>query len=202
MTQVDAVGRTLLAAAGDVLSREGAGALTVRRIAHEAGVSTMNVYSRFGSKDGVVDQLYIEGFDRLRDAMAVPRTDDPLADLHAAGQAYRRFAFDHPTYYAVMFDRVVPDFEPTPDAQAHAAGTLEMLGDLVQRCIDAGLLAPGDRMHLAAALWAMCHGVVSLELRACTPPGLDWPKIYDEACARLLIGMSATQLDPPAGRPG
>ena len=64
----------LLAAAHDLLATEGAGALTVRRIAAAAGMSTMNVYSRFGGKDGVLDELFVDGFRRLAETMeASPR---------------------------------------------------------------------------------------------------------------------------------
>src|SRR5262245_3804239 len=41
-TQLDEVGTALVDAAGALLANEGPGALTVRRIASEAGVSTMN----------------------------------------------------------------------------------------------------------------------------------------------------------------
>ena len=42
----------------------------------------MGLYSRFGGKDGVIDELYVEGFDQLCDAMsALPKTDDALGDL-------------------------------------------------------------------------------------------------------------------------
>src|SRR5688500_17526276 len=80
LTHHDEVAQTLLKAASDVLAAEGATALTVRRIAAEAGVSTMNVYSRFGGKDGIVEHLFIEGFSRLRDAQDVGVTDDPMDD--------------------------------------------------------------------------------------------------------------------------
>ena len=60
-----------------VLAGSGPDALTVRRIATEASMSTMNVYSRFGGKDGVIDELYSDGFRRLVTAIdAVPTTDD------------------------------------------------------------------------------------------------------------------------------
>ena len=79
---LDDTGQALLAAAGKVLAEEGASALTVRRIATEAGCSTMGLYSRFGGKDGVVDQLYVQGFDQLCDSMsALPKTGDALGDL-------------------------------------------------------------------------------------------------------------------------
>ncbi|MEY2552238.1 MAG: hypothetical protein QOC57_98, partial [Ilumatobacteraceae bacterium] len=68
MAPLDSVGSTLLKAASELLAEEGPAALTVRGIANAAGVSTMNVYSRFGSKDGVVDHLFVEGFRRLGEA--------------------------------------------------------------------------------------------------------------------------------------
>ena len=46
-------------------SEEGAAALTVRRIANEAGGSTMGIYSRFGGKDGVVDAALRRGLPLL-----------------------------------------------------------------------------------------------------------------------------------------
>jgi AcrR family transcriptional regulator len=187
---IDEVGAVLLRAAGEVLASEGPAALTVRRIAAVAGVSTMNVYSRFGGKDGVVDHLYIEGFARLRAAMeATPATPDPMFDLRCAGEAYRRFAHEHPTYYTVMFDAVV-EFQPSVTAIEHASGTLGLLADRLQRAMDAGVLALADPVVTAASVWAACHGVVSLERRAVGPPGLDWEAVYRSTTMALMSGLT------------
>src|SRR5690349_14518642 len=95
----------ILEAASRVLATDGPAALTVRRIAAEAGGSTMNLYSRFGGKDGVVDALFIEGFRRLAAQVTEAEdTDDPVEDLRRCAGCYRRFALENPTYYAVMFD--------------------------------------------------------------------------------------------------
>jgi AcrR family transcriptional regulator len=188
----DDVAQTLLKAASDVLAAEGAAALTVRRIATVAGVSTMNVYSRFGGKDGIIEHLYIEGFSRLRDAIrALPETADTMADLSACGAAYRRFALENPTYYSVMFDRVIPNFAPSPVAQEHASATLQLVADGLQRAMDAGALPQADPMHTAAAVWATCHGVVSLELKAVGPPALSWARVYATATSALVLGLIA-----------
>jgi AcrR family transcriptional regulator len=193
----DEVAQTLLKAASDVLASEGAAALTVRRIANEAGVSTMNVYSRFGGKDGVVEHLYIEGFTRLSDGMlAVPETDDPMADLSACGVAYRRFAQECSTYYSVMFDRAVPNYEPSPVAQERASKTLQLLADRLQRAMDMGALPHSDPLHTAASVWAACHGVVSLEMKVGGPPGLDWTRVYAMTTAGLVIGLIAAGGSP------
>ena len=188
---LDEVGNALLQAADTLLATEGAGALTVRRIATEAGMSTMNVYSRFGGKDGVVEHLFLQGFALLADAMhAVPETDDPMLDLSFCGDAYRRFALDHATLYAVMFERVVADYVPTPDAQAAALGTLHLLAARLQRTMDAGILRPMNAIHAAAIVWSTCHGVISLQLKHLEVDYLDWQQVYNEATAAVIIGLS------------
>ena len=97
MPQLDSVGSTLLKSASDLLAAEGPGALTVRRIANEAGVSTMNVYSRFGGKDGVVEHLFVEGFRLLGEGMrSIVDSGDPVADMVSCGMAYRQFAIEQP----------------------------------------------------------------------------------------------------------
>ena len=202
MAQVDDVGETLLRAASDLLATEGPAALTVRRIAHEAGVSTMNVYSRFGSKDGVVDRLYIDGFTRLRNAVSAQSLDDPMEDLRACGQAYRRFARDNPTYYAVMFEGVVPDFRPSPEAKDRAQETLGLLAERLARAMEHGVIARADPLHTAAAVWATCHGVVSLEMNGVGPEVIEWAAVYDIASAAVLAGLARLAIGPTARTAG
>jgi AcrR family transcriptional regulator len=191
MSQVDAVGVTLLRAASDVLASEGPGALTVRRIAKQAGVSTMNVYSRFGGKDGVIDHLFTEGFAKLFAAVAAaPETDDALRDLHRCGDNYRSFALANPTYYSIMFDRVVADYRPSAAALVQAGATLQQLADRVQRAVDQGSLVTDDPLRTAASLWSTCHGLVSLELKDAKPDHIDWPDVFRQTTAALIRGLA------------
>ena len=172
---LDEQGQALLDAASHLLAAEGAAALTVRRIAADAGCSTMGVYSRFGNKDGVVDHLYIEGFRRLIDAMAsVDVTDDPLTDLRRCGRAYRRNAIDNATYYLVMFARAVPGFTPSDEARVVSYASFERLVDRVRRCQEAGVYVDGSPYTMAEVIWGAIHGHVMLE----------------------LVGMKATDDDP------
>ncbi len=163
----------------------------MRRIANAAGVSTMNVYSRFGGKDGVVEYLFVQGFELLGTAMnSASTTDDTVADVCACGLAYRQFAIDHPTLYSVMFDRVVPDFQPTPEAQVLASSTLDLLAKRLGRAMAAGALHPADPLHTAALVWATCHGVVSLELKAVAPAAIDWSQVYQQAMTMIVKGLA------------
>jgi AcrR family transcriptional regulator len=189
VTPDDEVGALLIESASHLLAAEGPEALTVRRIANETGKSTMTVYSRFGDKQGIVEHLFRHGFELLAAALqGVPHTDDPIADLHAAGQAYRRFALEHTTLYAVMFEGVVPAFQPSPESFGKGVGTLQELADLLERAIDAGLLRPIDPLHAAAIVWSTCHGVISLELKKTEMP-IRWEQVYRDACENVIRGL-------------
>src|SRR4029450_11065157 len=142
----------------------GAGALTMRRSAAEAGCSTSVLYTMFGGKPGVAEGLWREGFDRLRQAMERVEADDPLGRLTALGQAYRASAMANRAYYAVMFQRPIPGFEPSADAYAASLRPLRSLVDAIAGCIRAGVFRAADPSHVAGVLWAAAHGAVSLEL--------------------------------------
>jgi len=188
---LDDASAAILAAARDLLAEEGPASLTVRRIAAQAGGSTMNVYSRFGGKDGVLDALFREGFATLRETMRRTRvTADPVADLRRCAAAYRRFALENRTSYLLMFSRWDSSFAPSPEGIAEAKATLGLLADRVQQAVDAGALAPGDALELAADLWAANHGVVSLELVGMGPPGIDWGRRHTETIDALLRGLA------------
>jgi AcrR family transcriptional regulator len=184
--------QALLAAAHDLLASEGPGSLTVRRIATAAGMSTMNVYSRFGGKDGVLDELFIDGFRRLEELMAEsPETDDPREDLRQCRHLYRRFARENATYYSLMFDRVVPDFVPSERAEVIALDTLRQLQRQIERAMSAGVIRDGDSFAVATGLWALVHGLVSLEAR--TEGKLvdfDWQTVYDVTTEALIRGLA------------
>lgn len=167
------VRRSLLDIASELLSNEGPAGLSMRRIAAAGGCSTTVLYSTFGSKEGIADALFAEGFRRFAERLAaVPADDDPLRRLVALRDAYRLNALANPHYYRVMFGQLVPGFAPSPAASEQAAGTLQVLCDQVQACMDAGVFAVGDAAAVAEALWAAAHGVVSLELSGHLDPAV------------------------------
>lgn len=122
----------ILDAASKLLAAEGPQALTMRRIATEAGSSTMNLYSRFGGKDGILEALFREGFSRLGTAMSSGApSGDTIADLTRCGDEYRNFALTNPAYYSVMFDRPFSEFVPSEQAVEDAVGDPRQPGDAV-----------------------------------------------------------------------
>lgn len=159
--------RTLaLDTAGKLLTEHGPAALTMRRIAADMGCSTTVLYTMFGGKSAIAEELWREGFARLREALEHAEGPDPLARLAAMGQAYRTCALANRAYYAVMFQRPIPGFEPSEQAYAESLLALRELAAGVADCIDSGVFLPGDPDHIAGVLWAASHGAVSLEIAA------------------------------------
>ncbi|MEZ5343788.1 MAG: TetR/AcrR family transcriptional regulator [Acidimicrobiales bacterium] len=119
-------------AAATLLANGGASALRVRDIAAAAGCSTMGVYSHFGGKDGIVEAIYIDGFQRLTAALR-----EPVAEP-AATPALRRWrrlpavGSKNRGSYSVMFAGAVPGFAPSDAALATAAESFQALQGLVE----------------------------------------------------------------------
>ena len=167
----DALRAFLLDAAGRLLAEEGAGALTMRRVAAEVGCSTTVLYTLFGSKDGLAAGLYREGFERFRRRLAaLPPAPDPMARLYAISAAYRESALAEPNYYRVMFLGAIPGYVPGDAALAAGAATFTFLIDAVRDCMDAGIYRPGDPVAVAEVLVAAAHGVISFELAGVFAP--------------------------------
>ena len=168
--------------AARLLAEHGPAGLSLRRLAAAVGVSTMPVYTLFGDKQGLLAAMHREAFRRLGDALAaVPRTDDPLADVAALGMAYRRAALASPALYGLMFGRMAPEFSPDADSRAAADLTYRPLVDGVARCQRAGLFTGDDPDRIALHLWAVAHGMVNLELNEQLPTTGDPEQTYLEA---------------------
>jgi AcrR family transcriptional regulator len=177
----DSLRVAMLDAASALLHEEGPQALTTRRLADTVGTSTQAIYTLFGGKEGIVRAMYAEGFDRLAQALAaVDAAEQPADYLLDLGRAYRTSALRSPHYYDVMFGRPVPEFDPDPDDVERSEDTRRVLTDGIARCIDAGMLRKdANPDEVAAFLWAVAHGVVSLELAGHLDLGPDADDAYD-----------------------
>jgi AcrR family transcriptional regulator len=155
----------LLEQAGRLLAEEGPQALSLRKLAAEAGTSTTAVYSLFGGKTELVHDVYTEAFRRFGAKLAeVGPTDDPVEDLRRLALAYRAYALANPHLYAVMFGRPIPGAEPEDKVDPERDEDFRPLLDLVIRAEEAGLLIDVPAREVALGLWAIVHGLMSLEL--------------------------------------
>jgi AcrR family transcriptional regulator len=149
-----------------VLHERGAAELTLRRVAQQAGSSTMGIYSCFGGRAGMLEAIYRRGFELLKDAITGPAANtDPCQAILAIATAYRQFALGNPALYALMFERPLPGFDPSPQLRSWALDlTFTPLTEEVARAQAGGLLAGDDPVRPSYLLWTTVHGVTSIEL--------------------------------------
>ena len=121
----------------------------------------MGVYTHFGSKQGLLEQLYLYGFRRLEDRLSsVPSDGRGRQELLAFALAYRAFALDNEALYGLMFERATPDFVPSDASRLAGLATFEMLATRVADWRP-DFTDPAADAHL---IWATMHGLVTIEL--------------------------------------
>jgi len=177
---------------GEVLlvARDGVAALSVRGVAAAVGTSTRAVYSVFGSKEALVRGLATHAFELLMQAVdAIPLTEDPLADLHAAlVSGFRPFVLKHPDLFrlAMLWSPVTPD-AGVFEASDTAFSRLELR---VERVRAVGLLPDRSSREVAFELAAVGNALANLEVCG-MPPGVDADRIWNHTVGDVLRGLCA-----------
>ena len=179
----DAVAERLVDSARQLLADGGLAQVTMRSVAVGAGVSTMNVYSRFGGKDGLLDVLYREGFEALGAELAAVRESDLAGQIRASAAAYRRFALEHPARYELMFGGQGRGFRPS-EASREVARRVQFDAAVERGELE---LPPGaSAMQVAAVLWALCHGALAFETGSVGAVLVDWSVVSTAGVDALI----------------
>lgn len=139
----------VLAAAGEIIEKEGLSGLSVREAARRAGVSHNAPYRHFPDRDALLAAIAAQGFELLGKAIET-RSGREM------GEAYVNFALEHPQRFRLMFGGQV-SFDPFPELKARATATNERLRAAFTSL---GAEAP----FAAAAAWSLVHGVAQLML--------------------------------------
>lgn len=180
----------LVDTAARLLSDEGPQALSTRRIAQEAGSSTMAVYTYFDGIGGLVHAMVHEGFSRLQEHLTrVNGTDDPVSDLALLGRAFRHNASHNEHLYAVMFGGCsLAGFSLSEEDRQHGRYTLRNVTGHVERCMDAGRFRRGDPELVSHRLWSAVHGLTALELGSYLVPPYDADRCFEDQLVSLMVG--------------
>lgn len=178
--------RQILDAALVVLARDGEAGFTVRKVAQEAGCSTTGVYTWFGGKGGLVDAIFIEGFESFDAALAPAYA---AGDTTLVGSTYRRWALANQTHFLVMFGRAVPDVRPGDEALAR--GYRSFLGLVAHVAAAFPALTEAEAHDWAYHLNACIHGYVMTELTGMSPAPDRVDELFEAGLRRLLAPLTA-----------
>ena len=176
----------VVALAAAIADREGLDAVTLARVAAEAGVRPPSLYNHVAGREDLLAGIALLGVRDLDAAMtgaAVGRAgDDALA---AAAGAYRDYAHEHPGRYAAAMRAPVG---VRRGALGAAAETVATVPDAVLR---AWSLPPDEVVHAVRAVRAALHGFVALEAVGGFGLPVDREASFDRLVAALAAGLRA-----------
>jgi AcrR family transcriptional regulator len=162
--------REVVDAARRLLEDEGAGALTMRRLAERVGIRAPSLYKHLPDKAALEAAIIATGLEEAAAVFeaAVDGADEPLGAL---ATAYRGFALAHPHLYRLMNNGPLPRHQLPPGLEDRAA---------------APVLRVAGSQTRARALWAFAHGMVMLELDQRFPPDADLDAAWQAGITAFL----------------
>ncbi len=173
--------QALLDAAASLVAERGPEGFSMLDAAKACGVSASAPYKHFADKAALLAELAALGGQKLHQRMAAAwdsgRPEPPKAFLRL-GHAYLAFAREEPGYYLALFRPGAAPATPPDPATSPLGQALAAFG-----------VAGGAAGTLALQIWALSHGLASLERSGQLPMPAE--ALIDSGVARLLRGLAA-----------
>jgi AcrR family transcriptional regulator len=173
----------VVALAVAIADGDGLDAVTLARVAAEAGVRPPSLYNHVAGREDLVRAIALIGIRELGAAMqaaAVGRAGDDA--LRAAAGAYRAYAHAHPGRYAAAMRAPAAGDEALAAAAAETAATVATL-------LRAWTLPEEEMVHAVRAVRSGLHGFVALEADGGFGLPVDREASFDRLVAALAAGL-------------
>lgn len=176
--EFDAFRDSLCDVATGLFAREGFGAVTLRRLAQEAGCSRQTPYRFFRNKDDIFAEVYLRCHRVFTGycERAAAGTHDVREMLLLIRDAYLQFAQDEPDAYEVVFGMDPPvQFPRVAEQLEYSWSSLQAL---FAEAVRQGVVK-GDPASLGYLFWTMLDGLARLQKAGPERVGLDLNKTAD-----------------------
>jgi len=158
-------------AAREVIAEHGIEGLSLRDVARKLDVSHQAPYRHYPSRDhllAAIMQRCFEDFASFLDQASKAHVSDALLGM---GQAYMRYAAEHPLEYRLMFGTPWPEPASHPELVRHAVHAFDLLRHHLQQQLQqradatqSDMLALLAQAELQALfIWSALHGMASIE---------------------------------------
>lgn len=190
----------LIEAAQRFIAERGLGGFTLADAAKLVGVTPAALYRHFRGRDALVAEVAFRGFDELakRLGRALQSEGTPLERFTRMGEAYLAFAEQEPGFYAAMFSPKPSEGETsgspwTKDEKAEPSGkggqaeggAFGFLVQALSRTFPDGF-KDVDVRFIAIEVWALSHGIATLDAAGHLPKGPGLPDKYELLRAGVL----------------
>ncbi len=153
--------------------------VSLHALAKEVGMRQPSLYAYFDSKNALYDAMFADGNRALLARVTqLEPADDPRTALRNFLHSFTEFATEDPARNSLLFRRVIPGFEPSPESFALAEEVLSRAGALM---VAAGVTDAGD----IDCLVAMVAGLIEAQLSN-EPGGTRWTQHLDRMIDLLV----------------
>lgn len=182
----------ILEAAWRLARRDGLASLSMRDLGREVGLKAQSLYGYFDSKAALYDAMFRQGHERSAEMMRGWSDDlssaaNPRERFKELCRQFVAFCVADPVRYQLLFQRVIPEWEPSAESFALA---VEQLGHLRRTLASAGI---EDDRHVD--LWtAVMTGLTDQQISN-DPGGDRWARLVDDA-VDMFFDHATTEGDP------
>src|SRR5215469_6265708 len=151
-------------ATGKLVHREGADAVTMRRVAKSVGITPMALYRHFADRDGLLNALADTGFEELAARLAnAAMPAHPEQRLMKILDLFLDFALEKPRLFELMFLRRREGARQFPeDFRQGRSPTARFAAEALEAGMKQGLFRKDDVWEIAFETGAMLQGLVML----------------------------------------
>lgn len=154
----------IAAAARKLLDREGAEAVTMRRVAKAVGITPMALYRHFADREGLLNALADAGFEEL--AARVAAADKPLEPeerLMKNLDVFLDFGLEKPRLFELMFLKRRAGARQFPgDFRAGRSPTAKYSAAALEAGMKQGIFRKDDVWEITFEVGALLQGLVML----------------------------------------
>ena len=184
----------LIVAAAELIERDGTLDFTMAEAAARAGVSAAAPYRHFTDKEELlrgVRELAILGLGYAADETASEHPHGSIEGILAVGHMYLAYARDKHAFFSLMWeDR--GDMEERREKVAEEHGGFMVLVNMVQAFCNAHGNSQVNSLHLATQIWAMGHGIATLEANRLInlfDRSIEPEALLDQSVRTMLAGV-------------
>ncbi|HMO30469.1 TetR/AcrR family transcriptional regulator [Enterovirga sp.] len=182
----------LVEAARRFIAERGLGGFTLADAAKWVGVTPAALYRHFRGREALVAEVAFRGFDQLAERLgrALSGPGTPLERFTRMGEAYLDFAEKEPGYYAAMFaarpeEAAGSEPVPAPWGSGRPPGPFDILLAALGRTFPDGF-GSVDPRFVALEVWALAHGLATLDAARLLPHGPGLPDKHELLRAGIL----------------
>jgi AcrR family transcriptional regulator len=158
--------RRIAIAGRRLLDKEGAEAVTMRRVAKAVGITPMAIYRHYRDRAALLNALAEEGFEQLAARLTGKRFSSSIEErLTQMGEIYLDHALQNPRLFELMFLKPREGARHYPrDFKAGGSPTANLMAEAVREGMQSGYFREDDVWEIVFEMGALSHGLIMLYL--------------------------------------